>query len=202
MTEQRQARWLGVVLAGGEGRRMGGRDKGALELDGALFAERVTGRLRPLCAGLVVAAPSPPAWMDAVQPAEFVADHLVDDQPVGPAGGLLAALAQAGDRFDGVATAPVDVPNFPADMFAQMARAAGPDEVVLAQHQGQLHPTFGLWPTRVRGEVERLVATKRLRALHRIGQSLGAVFCEIEAPAAALFNVNTPDDLDQLSGRA
>ena len=52
---------LGLVLAGGLARRMGGGDKALIEIGGVAILDRVLARLRPACAGIVLNANGDPA---------------------------------------------------------------------------------------------------------------------------------------------
>ena len=45
---------LGLVLAGGQARRMGGGDKASLQVSGATILERVLARLKPYCAPIIL----------------------------------------------------------------------------------------------------------------------------------------------------
>ena len=86
---------LGVILAGGLARRMGGGDKGLLTLGGQTILARVIDRLEPQVAGLALNANG-----DAARFAEFGLPVLSDsiDGFVGPLAGVLAGLDWAAKR--------------------------------------------------------------------------------------------------------
>ena len=84
---------LGVLLAGGKGRRMGGVDKGALMLGDQRLADIAINKLRPLSRQLAVSANAAPDWMP--EDALLIEDRLDSEgASVGPAGGIIAALAR------------------------------------------------------------------------------------------------------------
>ena len=103
-------RTLGVVLAGGLARRMGGGDKARLRVGGLTILERVVQRLRSQCAGLVLNANAgPERFADTGLP--VVADS-VPEFP-GPLAGILAGLdwaATHGPAIEWVVSAPSDCP--------------------------------------------------------------------------------------------
>jgi molybdopterin-guanine dinucleotide biosynthesis protein A len=110
---------LGVVLAGGRGSRVGGRDKGLIAWQGRPLAEHVALRLRPQVDSLWIVAnrhaQDYAAWADRV-----VADAVAGFR--GPLEGVATALA-ACDR-DWALFAPVDVPALPRDLGARLLAAA------------------------------------------------------------------------------
>ncbi|MGH9266111.1 MAG: NTP transferase domain-containing protein [Acidimicrobiales bacterium] len=56
----------GVVLAGGEARRMGGVDKASVRVGGVTLLDRVLGAARPVCDRLVVVGPPRPTAVEGV----------------------------------------------------------------------------------------------------------------------------------------
>ncbi|TMV11719.1 molybdenum cofactor guanylyltransferase MobA [Arenibacterium halophilum] len=192
---------LGVILAGGQARRMGGGDKALLPLAGRTMLDHVRDRLEPQVAGLALNANG-----DA---ARFAATGLpVLPDPVagfvGPLAGVLAGLDwAAGQGGETIVTAAGDTPFFPEDLVPQLLLAAEGMAAPLAlaatpgdNGKPQRHPTFGLWPVALRDDL-RAALTGGLRKVvqwtdaHR---AQTAIF-----PAQGLdpfFNVNTPEDLE------
>src|ERR1700723_2305498 len=80
---------LGLVLAGGLARRMGGGDKALISIGGVTILDRVLARLRPACAGIVLNANGDPARF-----ARFGLPVIPDSVPdfAGPLAGILAGL--------------------------------------------------------------------------------------------------------------
>jgi len=80
-----------IIPAGGAGRRMGGVDKAALEVDGVRLLDRVLLAARPLCHRLAVVGPPRPTTVPGVE-------FLVEDEPGGgPVPAVIAGLAVTAD---------------------------------------------------------------------------------------------------------
>jgi len=188
---------LGVILAGGQGRRLGGTDKGALKLGEVAFHDIVIDKLARCCRSLIVVAPELPAWADGSR-IGFSADVLsAKGASLGPAGGLLSALRylNAQNPAGRLFTAPVDVPFFPDTLAGLLDAGIGTAHAAVAQVNGELQPVFGVWSAAALPELEQLVALGQERALYRIVDKLGAKVVEIQAVDDEFLNVNTPEDL-------
>ena len=187
---------LGAIFAGGTGRRLGGKDKGQLELDGKTFYSIVTNKLEPQTDQLVVISPEPPVWLRHTQ-ARHIPDVMVDELAIGPAGALLAGLRELNsiDPTGTLLTAPVDAPFFPdnlRDILADHLRSSG---VAIVEAGGRQHPVFGLWSAQTLPEIERLIIEDGERALHQLVEKVGGSKVPIETTSSTFLNVNTPDDL-------
>ncbi len=131
----------GIVLAGGMGRRMGGIDKGLVELHAQPMVAHVLARLTPQVGSVVI---------NANQNAERYAafGHPVVADAVGgfagPLAGLHAGMSRATTPF--VVTVPCDSPFLPADLVARLsaAMAKGDAQLAVAKTGDQPHPVFAL----------------------------------------------------------
>ena len=191
---------VGVLLAGGLARRMGGGDKPLRTIGGRTLLELVIDRMRPQVAALVLNANGDPARF-AGYGLPVVADS-VPDNP-GPLAGVLAGLDwAAANRADCslIATVPTDAPFLPTDLVARMAMrltAEGAD-LACAASGGQPHPVIGLWPVRLRDDLRRAVRDEGLRkvdvwtARYRL-----ATVGFADAPVDPFFNANRLEDLDR-----
>ena len=180
---------LGVILAGGSARRMGGGDKGLLPLGGQRMLDHVIDRFGPQVDRMVLNAAGDPARFEAFG-LETIADEVPDQ---GPLGGVLAGLDHAALRGLGrIATVAADMPFLPADLVARL-EAAGP--LALAEAGGRLHPVCGLWPTNLRHRL-RADLSSGTRRVADWALAQGAGRAAFDAPAA-FFNVNTLDDLSK-----
>lgn len=190
---------LGVILAGGLARRMGGGDKPLLELGGRTLLDHVAARFAPQCAsGLILNANGDPARF-----AGFPGPIVPDDVPghPGPLAGLLAALDHAAAQhpgLDAVASVTGDAPFLPLDLVAklQAARARSGAPIAIAASGERRHFAIGLWPTALRADLRRFLVDEGER---RVGAFLGRypVASEVWScePVDPFLNVNTPDDL-------
>src|SRR5215510_1613745 len=114
---------LGLVLAGGLARRMGGGDKTRIRIGGNTILERVLTRLRPQCTAVILNANGDPArFADTGLP--VVADSVPDF--AGPLAGILAGLDWAAANAPGTAdilSVPGDCPFLPTDLVPRLAAA-------------------------------------------------------------------------------
>ncbi|MEH6775965.1 MAG: molybdenum cofactor guanylyltransferase MobA, partial [Cereibacter changlensis] len=147
-------RLFGVILAGGEGRRMGGADKALLPLAGRSLLAHVRDRLEPQVEALALSANG-----DAARFAGFGLPVLTDAAPQGPLSGVLAALDWAAAQgADAVVSASVDTPFLPGDLVPQLW-LAGDGGLAVAECGGRLHPTCALWPVDLRDDLRGWLAS-------------------------------------------
>jgi len=188
---------LGVILAGGLARRMGGADKARIRIGGVTILERVLARLRPQCARLILNANDGARFVDAGLP--VVADS-VPDFP-GPLAGILAALdfaaAQAPD-IAWVLSAPSDCPFLPHDLVARLHQARRDAGVMIAcaASSGRRHPVVALWPVALREDLRRAITQVGARKVAEWSARFTLTVAEWPAePVDPFFNVNTPEDI-------
>lgn len=185
---------LGVILAGGLATRMGGGDKGLLQLGDQSILDHVIARLTPQVDYLALNANGDPARFAALK-MPVIADSIADY--AGPLSGVLAGLDwAAGQGADHIVTAAADTPFLPCDLVPQLqfaAERAGVDIALAATPDGR-QPTFGLWPVRLRADL-REALEGGLRKVVLWTSKHGAATAEFP-DSAAFFNVNTPTDLE------
>ncbi len=123
----------GILLAGGRARRMGGRDKGLIELAGRPLAAHALDRLQPQVSEVLINANRNEEQYAALG-ARVIADSLAGY--LGPLAGLLAGMEAASQPL--VVTAPCDSPFVPRDLVARLYRAmAGADAAIAVAHDGE-----------------------------------------------------------------
>jgi molybdopterin-guanine dinucleotide biosynthesis protein A len=189
---------VGLLLAGGQSRRMGGGDKALRLLGGASLLERVITRLRPQVGTLVINANGDPARF-----ADFELPVVADSVPgfAGPLAGVLAGLDWAATYRPGwefVVSAATDAPFLPRDLVARLRREIENTaaDLACAASGGRAHPVFGLWPVRLREDLRRAVVVDGVRKVdewtgrHRLATVSFAV-----RPVDPFFNANRPEDL-------
>lgn len=192
---------LGVILAGGRSRRMGGGDKGLVRLGEQTLLERIVARVGPQTGGVVLSANGDPARFARL------GLTVVPDGPgpgVGPLGGILAALDHAArwTRTTFVLTVPSDTPFLPLDLVRRLEQArleAGAAGAV-ATSGGRVHPVVGLWPAACRDGLGRLVEAGE-RSLNKVVEQLGFAQAAWPDDPDPFFNVNTPEDLAAAQSR-
>ena len=187
----------GIVLAGGQGRRMGGVDKGLVELGGRPMVAHVIERLAPQVGPILVNANQNVATYAAL-------GHPVVPDAVGgyagPLAGLHAGLSRAATPY--VVTVPCDSPFLPTDLVARLAGGLVPAGAALAVAKtfDQAHPVFAL--------VRRDVLANLSAFLEAGGRKIDAWYASlavVEVPfddcADAFRNINTRDELDAAARR-
>jgi molybdenum cofactor guanylyltransferase len=188
---------LGVLLAGGLARRMGGGDKARLRIGGRTILERVRARLAPQCSALILNANGDPArFGDTGLPV------VPDSVPgfAGPLAGILAALDWAAAHAPGlndVVSVPGDCPFLPDDLVARLlaARAREQKPLACARSGERRHPVVGLWPVDLRGDLRAALLDEGLHKIEAWTARHGVAIADWPAtPIDPFFNVNTPAD--------
>lgn len=184
---------LGVILAGGLATRMGGGDKGLLQLGDSSILDHVIARFEPQVAKLALNANGNPARFDGLN-MPVIADSIAGF--AGPLSGVLAGLDWAATQgASHIITVAADTPFLPCDLVPQLqlaAEVAGVDIALAATPDGR-QPTFGLWPVRLREDL-RGALEGGLRKVVQWTSKHGAASAEFP-DSTAFFNVNTPEDL-------
>lgn len=189
---------VGVLLAGGRARRMGGGDKCLLPLAGQPMLAHVIARLRPQLDRLILNANGDPARFAAFG-LPVVPDAV--DGFAGPLAGVLTGLlwarAHAPDAT-WLASVATDVPFVPRDLVARLRAAAdrGGAAIARAASEGRGHPVIALWSLDLAEDLRRALIEEGVRkvdgwtARHRV-----ATVEFLAEPLDPFFNVNAPADL-------
>lgn len=182
-SEQAPARPLGVVLAGGAGRRLGGA-KATAVLRGRPLIAWPLAALGEVLDDVVVVAKG-----DTVLPPDLTAPVWVEpDAPRHPIAGLLHALAGAGGRS--VLVCAVDLPGVTAATVARLAGMPGEGAALAVDPDGRVQPLLGRYPASAADVLRAAASDARLTdTVLALRPTL------LPAPAAELRNVNTPEDL-------
>ena len=190
---------VGLLLAGGQSRRMGGGDKAMRLLGGIPLLDRVIGRLRPQVEVLVINANGDPARF-----ARFALPVVADSVPgfAGPLAGVLAGLDWAvAHRPDCpyVVSVATDAPFLPVDLVGRLAEGLdrANADLACAASGGRSHPVFGLWPVRLRDDLRRAVVDQAIRKVDLwTARYELAMVPFADQPVDPFFNANRPEDLE------
>jgi molybdenum cofactor guanylyltransferase len=179
------------VLAGGQGRRMGGVDKGLVDLAGRPLVAHVIERLAPQVGALLINANQNRARYEAFG-APVVADAVGGF--AGPLAGLHAAMTHA--ESDYVVTVPCDSPFLPADLVERLAAALAEDsaQLAVAKTFDQPHPVFALVRRDVRDQLARFLADGG-RKIDAWYATLATIEVAFDDEADAFRNINTRAEL-------
>ena len=193
---------LGVILAGGLARRMGGGDKSLLSLGASSrVLDQVIARLGAQVDQMVLNANGDPERFD-----EFglpvVADSL--DGFLGPLAGILAGLDYAADHgFDHIVSAAADTPFFPTDLVSALETASKHMDVPIALAATKIeggktvrHPTFGLWHVALREDLRSALQDGLRKVVLWTDQHGAETHVFDSGEIDPFFNINTPEDLE------
>ncbi len=197
MTELRH-KVCGVLLAGGQARRMGGGDKSLKPLAGRPILAHALERLRPQVACLVLNANGDPARF-----AEWRLPVAPDGVPgfAGPLAGILAGMEWAARHApvcDLLLSVPTDAPFLPRDLVerleAGMIRAGA--DIACAGSAGRAHPPIALWPVSLAEDLRLAMTQEEVRKVDvfTARYKVARVDWPVE-PCDPFMNVNTPEDL-------
>lgn len=182
----------GIILAGGQARRMGGGDKGLRLLEGRPMIEWVLQRFAPQVSRIVINANQNIArYQHYGHP--VVSDAIPDF--AGPLAGLHAVLSQGTAPF--VVTVPCDSPFLPADLVSRLygALEANGADLAVARTFDQPHPVFCLYRNTVLPALDEYLE-KGNRKIHFWHSHLNGVEVAFDDVADAFRNINTPDELE------
>ena len=201
---QQCTRVLGLLLAGGLARRMGGGDKCLLTLAGRPLLAHAIDRLRPQVSAMAISAVGDPGRFAAFG-LEVVEDAVPGRQ--GPLAGILAGLElarAASPPFTHVLSVAADTPFFPVELERALAQASGTDDAIaLATSDGRDHPTFARWPAGLADAMRRALVERGERGVGRFALGRGAVRVAFPGqPFDPFFNINTRADLEAARARA
>ena len=185
----------GVVLCGGESRRMG-RSKAWLRLDEGYLLQRVVRIVAAAVSPIVVASrrglelPPLPGTVNIV----FDADGLA-----GPLAGMISGFDSLAGRCDAAFVAACDHALLSPAFVVRMIELLADHDAVVPEYDGQLFPTVAVYRLRTRPLLAQLLAAGELRAKEfalrcDARRATPADFADVDPNLDALRNINTPED--------
>jgi molybdenum cofactor guanylyltransferase len=181
----------GLILAGGRGSRMGGKDKGLVEFAGKPMVEHVLAALRPQVAEVLISANrNQEAYRETG--CKVVSDTVTGF--AGPLAGVSAGMHAV--TCTHVLVLPCDGPFVPPWLAQRLWTAsAGKDDMIVAAHDGErLHPTFALLPVSVLDDLDAYLASggRKIDAFYFRHNFASIDFSDYPQ---AFLNINTPEDV-------
>lgn len=178
-----------AILAGGEGRRIGGEDKGLRLLAGRPLIVHVLAALRGQAGAIVICANR-----NADRYAKF-APVIADDLPGfrGPLAGVAAALGAC--KGEWLLTVPVDCPRPPHDLARRLHAAAHESRATVVVAGSKREPLFALYPRGM--DASAAAAAARGLGVWRWQGEIRAVETDFSDRAGCFVNLNTPDEFRQ-----
>lgn len=199
----REQKCIGVLLAGGQSRRMGGGDKGLLPLDEKPMMAHALDRLRPQVSKVILNANGDPGRF-----AQFNLPVVPDltGGSEGPLAGVLAGLRWAADHAphaSHIVTVSSDAPFLPDDLVSRLQDGAREEDqsIALAASDGHRHPVIGYWPVALADDLEESLQAGVRKVVVWTGKhgfaTVSFPFVEISGQMVdPFFNANTPEELD------
>ncbi len=190
---------VGILLAGGLARRMGGGDKCLRQLGGRPLLDWLIETARPQVDTLILNANGDPDRFAGFG-LPVVAD--VIDGYAGPLAGVLTGMTWVAENVpeaEWLVSFATDAPFLPADMVARMLDAVAREdaEMACAASGGRTHPVFGLWPVRLKDELQAAMVDEDMRKIDRwtARYDLAEVAFDEADGRDPFFNVNRPENL-------
>jgi len=181
-----------IVLTGGRGERMGGRDKGLVELCGKSLVQWVTDSIAPQVDKIIISANRN---LEEYRALGFpvVVDELKDFQ--GPLAGIHAALKNTGNEF--VLVVPADSPGLPPDLCSKLGVALleSEAEIAVVETDGKMQPVLMLFRTALKPEFEKWMQQGSRKVIDWINSRR---YVTVSFPGDELLSVNI-NDLDSLA---
>ncbi len=183
----------GLVLAGGQGSRMGGRDKGLIDFNGREMVAWVIDALRPQVRDILISA-NRNVDRYSQTGAKVIAD--AEQGFAGPLAGLSAGLHAATTPY--LAVVPCDGPFLPRNLISRLAAAFEKEDMeIAAAHDGErLHPTYALLDRKVLPDLDAYLAEGN-RKVQKFYFTRTFASVDFSDCPDAFLNINTPEDMQQ-----
>ena len=195
----------GVVLAGGLSRRMEGREKSLMPINGKSSLERVVARFAPQVEKLAINANGDASRFSSLG-LPVIPDCVTGN--VGPLAGILTGMRWAKDEgFSHVATAATDTPFFPLDYVGRLNAFLSSKDIAMAYSNGRIHPVFAIWPVSLANDLYSFLVDEDQRKILVFTNPYTVAEIDFTPSDEAkdddpFFNINTPEDLRIAESRA
>lgn len=180
-----------VILAGGQASRMGGKDKGLIELNNKPLIQHVIERLSPQTPSILINANRNQSQYQCFGP--VFSDHFADYP--GPMGGIHAGLVHA--DTDWVGFVPCDSPQINNDLVARFCAHVTPESDILVAHDGDhQQPVFTLYHKRVLPKLTAFLE-RGDRKIILLYKECNTSYVDFSDSPNCFVNLNTPQELAQ-----
>ncbi len=182
----------GVILAGGRATRMGGQDKGLVQIKDKYLIEYVLDSLRPQVSQLLISANRNLSQYAKLSACPIIADNF--DNYQGPLAGMASTLAAA--QTDYVLFVPCDAPLLSsllvARLYSHLMQTQA--DVSVAYDGKRLQPTFCLLKRHLLDNLLVFLETGK-RSIHGFLRQQALVSVDCADIAETFLNINTPEDI-------
>jgi molybdopterin-guanine dinucleotide biosynthesis protein A len=188
-----------VILAGGQGVRLGGGDKPLRTIAGRPMLDHVLERLKAQVGEVVISANGDPQRL-----AGYGLPVIPDEaSKAGPLAGILSGMRWARTRGAGrLLTVAGDTPFLPLDLAQRLGEVEA-GRIAVASSGGRRHPVFALWPVALEPDLASFLSSSGTLSVMAFLEPLEPVTVDFPfslaggKPLDPFFNVNTPEDLAQ-----
>lgn len=184
----------GVILAGGRAKRMGGQDKGLINVDGRTMIEIIIDQLSPQVNNILINANR-----HIEQYKKFTHPVISDDNSTefhGPLAGMLSALTNCSTKY--ILSIPCDSPFFPAELSSRLlSELIKADAEIAVVHDGnRLQPVFALIKKELSDSLENYInnGDRKIDLWYQQHHTVQVDFSDYSDIA---LNINTPEELQQ-----
>lgn len=180
----------GVVLAGGKARRMGGVDKGLVEINGQPMIQYVLDALKPQVQEILINANRNSAQYEKFG-YSVVSDQLEDFQ--GPLAGMATTMAKAKTKY--ICTCPCDGPLITKDLVTRLYSAISKQHVKIAvAHDGKrMQPVYALLDCDLHESLLNYLMSGE-RKIDRWFTQHNCIEVDFSDKQDCFININTPED--------
>ena len=199
----------GIILAGGLSRRMGGGDKGLMDLGDKTILERVIENIEPQVCSLAINING-----DSSRFPNYELPVIPDSIKgyLGPLSGILAGMEWAfKNDYKYIATVAADTPFLPDDFIKRLHALVKSKNLnigiaasrILSTDDVFMHPTFGIWEVGLKDDLRDALAndTRKIMFWAKKFKLDYYYFDTSDKLSDPFFNINTPDDLEKAKCR-
>ena len=178
-----------VILAGGQGSRLGGVDKGLIPLRQIPLVQHVINRIQPQVAEIVISANRN---LNVYADLGFTVYEDDISDFAGPLAGILKALQQCQSEW--LLTVPADSPFIASDLAQRLSQDIGDNKIVIAHDGERLQPTFALIHKSLQDSLKEFLYKGERKTRVWMQQQPYAIV-DFSDQANAFININTEDEL-------
>ena len=178
-----------VILAGGQGSRLGGLDKGLLELKNRPLIQHVIDRIQPQVANIMISANR-----NISTYSNFGFEVYEDDIPdfAGPLAGILKALQHCQNEW--LLVVPSDSPFIPNDLVQRLSENIQDNKIAIPHDGKYLHPTFALVHKSLTSSLKEFLQQGERKARVWMQQQEHTIV-DFSDQVDAFMNINTENEL-------
>jgi len=179
-----------VILAGGKGSRLGGVDKGLVELNGTPLVQHLINRIQPQVSKIMISANRN---LDSYKNFGFPVYKDDINDFAGPLAGILKALQECESEW--LLVVPADSPFVPHDLALRLSEHTKDVKLVIPHDGEYLHPTFALIHKSMESSLHHFLNDGERKARVWMQQQPHAIV-DFSDQASAFININTEDELN------